>query len=126
MKRLEYDPSQTGLKAIFKPWQETTLHTIMENPQGLNSRETWQKVNQKLNPETISRASIINFLKDIHQLGILTSEDQTGKGGHHPLYKPAMNETHLKQFITEEILTTLIRNFPEETKTALNKIAHSK
>jgi hypothetical protein len=123
MKHLEYDPAQTGLRAVFKDWQEITLHTLMENPQGLNSRKTWQKVNQKLNPETISRASIINFLEDLRQMDILTGEDQTGRGGHHLLYKPAMNETRLKQYIAEEILTTLIREFPEETKTALRKIS---
>jgi predicted transcriptional regulator len=124
MNRLEYDTSQTGLRAIFKPWQETTLHTIMENPQGLNSRETWQRVNQRLGEETISRASIINFLEDIRQMGILAGEDRTGKGGHHWVYKPAMTEAHLKQFIAEEILTTLIRDFPEETKKSINKIAN--
>ena len=123
MNRLEYDPSQAGLRAVFKPWQETTLHTIMENPQGLNSRETWQKVNQKLAPETISRASIINFLQDMHKMGVLTGDDQTGRGGHHWVYKPAMSEARLRQFIIEEILTTLIRDFPEETKTALRKIS---
>ncbi len=125
MKRLEYDPAQTGLRAVFKPWQETTLKVLQENPQGLNSREIWQKVNQKLDPETISRASIINFLEDTHKMGILTGEDRTGRGGHYLLYKPSMNETRLKQFIAEEILTTLIRDFPEETKTALNMIANS-
>jgi hypothetical protein len=56
-------------------------------------------------------------------MGILIGDDRTGKGGHHLLYKPAMNETRLKQFIAEEILTTLIRDFPEETKTALRKIS---
>ncbi len=99
MDRLEYDTSQIGLRAVFKPWQETALHTILENPQGLNSRETWQKVNQRLDPETISRASRINFLKDMHKMGILTGDDQTGKGGHHLLYKPAMTEVSLRQFI---------------------------
>lgn len=122
MKRIEYDPSQTGLRAVFKPWQETTLQTLQENPQGLNSRETWQKVNQKLNPETISRASTINFLEDLRQMGVLTGDDHVDKGGHHWVYKPAMNETQLKQFIIEEILTTLIRDFTEETKTALKDI----
>ena len=121
MKRIQYDPTQTGLRAVFKPWQETTLHTIMENPQGLNSRETWQKVNQKLGKDTISRASIINFLEDMHKMGVLTGDDQTGKGGHHWTYKPAMNEARLRQFIIEEILTSLIHDFPEETKTALRK-----
>ncbi len=58
-------------------------------------------------------------------MGILTGKDQTGRGSHHLLYKPAMNETRLKQYIVEEILTTLIRDFPEETKNSLNKIAHS-
>ena len=55
-------------------------------------------------------------------MGILIGDDQTGKGAT-PLYKPAMNETQLKQFIAEEILTTLIRDFPEETVITLRKIS---
>jgi hypothetical protein len=99
MNRLEYAPTQIGLRAVFKHWQETTLHTIIQNPKGLNSRTTWEKVNQTLDKNTISRASIINFLEDMHQMSILTGDDQTGKGGHHWVYKPAMNEASLRQFI---------------------------
>jgi len=58
MYQLEYDPNQTGLRATFKQRQETTLHTIIENPQGLNRRDTWEKVNKTLGKDTISRASI--------------------------------------------------------------------
>jgi len=123
MYRLEYDLTQTGLRAIFKQRQETTLHTIIENPQGLNSRDTWEKVNKTLGKDTISRASIINFLEDMRQMGVLTGDDHTGKGGHHWIYKAAMDEASLKQFITEQILGSLIRDFPEETKTALRKIS---
>ena len=73
--------------------------------------------------DTISRASIINFLEDMHKMGILTGDDHTGKGGHHWIYKPAMDEASLKQFIAEKILGSLIRDIPEETKTALKKIS---
>ena len=66
--------------------------------------------------------SIINFLEDLHQTGVLTGDDQTGKGGHHWSYKPAMDETSFIQYIAEQILNSLIRDFPEETKTALKKI----
>lgn len=56
-------------------------------------------------------------------MGVLTGDDQTGKGGHHWTYKPAMDEASLRQFIIEEILTSLIRDFPDETNTALKKIS---
>ena len=123
MSRIEYDPIQTGLRAIFKDWQETTFRIIIENPQGLNSREAWEKVNEKLGKDAISRASIINFLQDLLEGGILTADDQTGRGGHHNVYKPAMNQTQLQQHIAETILQSLISEFPEETKKALKTVS---
>jgi hypothetical protein len=123
MNRLEYDPSQTGLRAVFKDWQAISLHIILENPKGLNSRATWEKVNKTLGKDSISRASIINFLEDMREMGVLKGEDNVGKGGHHWIYHPNMDEAGLRRFITEQILGSLIRDFPEETKTALRKIS---
>lgn len=119
MFRIEYDPSQPGLRAVFKPWQETAIQTLLENPGGLTSRQTWVKVNEKLSKDAISRASVINFLEALHKAGILTGEDRTGKGGHHNVYKPAMNETQLKQHIAETIIQTLNREWPDETGKAV-------
>jgi hypothetical protein len=62
MKRLEYDTSKTGFNAVLKDWQLRALQTVWGSPGGLNSHAVWQSVNQVLVGESISRASIINFL----------------------------------------------------------------
>ena len=75
-----------------------------------------------LKPNTISRASIINFLESMREAGVLKGEEKTGKGGHHWIYSPSMNEAEFKQFIAETILKNLMRNFPEETRGGPRKL----
>ena len=96
MKSLEYDTGETGLRAVLKDYEEIALRTLWESKQGLNSRQVWQQVNKQLTPETISRASIINYLEDIRERGILNGVEETGKGGHHWVYTPAMDESGFK------------------------------
>ena len=95
---------------------------IRENPKGLTNRTTWEKVNQTLGKDSISRASIINFLEAMHSLGILDAEDRTGKGGHHSIYRAALDETGYKQFIASTLIESLMQGFPDETKEALKNI----
>ena len=45
-----------------------------------------------------------------------------GKGGHHWIYSPAMDESEFKQYIARTILESLLRDFPEETAEAVKKI----
>ena len=94
---------------------------IWASPEGLNSRAIWMKANEALKPESISRASIINFLEDMREAGVLKGVERTGKGGHHWVYSPGMNEAEYKQYIGRTILESLMRNFPEESKAALAK-----
>ena len=49
------------------------------------SREVWSHVNKNLNPKTISRASIINFLNAIVDEGVLDYNEKSGKGGYQSL-----------------------------------------
>jgi len=62
MKGIEFDASQTGLRAVLKDYQELALRVVWNSPEGANSRTVWEKVDRMLGGETISRASIINFL----------------------------------------------------------------
>ena len=75
----------------------------------------------RLQGETISRASVINFLESMKEMGVLKGEERTGKGGHHWIYSPAMNESEFKQHIARTILESLLRDFPEETSEALKR-----
>ena len=58
----------------------------------------------------------------MREMGVLKGDGKTGKGGHHWVYSPAMNETEFKQYIAKTILGSLIRDFSEETKHAIKSL----
>jgi len=116
---IEYDTAESGLRAVLKDYQELALRAIWATPEGLGSKAVWDRVNAELEPNTISRASVINFLEAMREAGVLKGDEKTGKGGYHWIYSPAMNEAEFKQHIARTILESLLRDFPEETKIAL-------
>jgi predicted transcriptional regulator len=116
---IQYETGEIGLRAVLKDYQEHALRILWEGKEPLNSRQVWEKVNQRLKPETISRASIINFLDAVREVGVLKGEEVTGKGGHHWIYTPAMNEAEYKQYLAETLIQSLLKEFPAETKLAL-------
>jgi predicted transcriptional regulator len=79
-------------------------------------------VNQALHGETISRASIINFLEAMRKMGVISGEEKTGKGGHHWVYFPKLDETGFKKYIVEKMLEILMRDFPDETRQIIKKL----
>jgi predicted transcriptional regulator len=121
-RNLEFNTGESGLRAVLKDYQEHALRAIWKSSIGLGSKAVNDKVNAELKPNTISRASIINFLESMREMGVLKGEDRTGKGGHHWIYSPAMTEAEFKQFIAKTILENLMRDFPEETRKALHKV----
>ena len=120
-RSLELDTSKTGLRAFLKDYEEEAMRALWSNPVGLNSREVWEKVNEELGAEGISRASVINFLEYMRERGVLGGIDRTGKGGHHWVYVPSLNEADFKQYLARTLIDNLLRDFPAETKAALGK-----
>jgi hypothetical protein len=120
MKSIVFDTSQLGFHSVLRGWQIKALQAVWNNPEGLNSRMVWEKVNQVLEGESISRASAIYFLDDMLEMGVLRGEERTGKGGHHMVYYPAMDEAGFKRFIAERLIANLMESFPSETKQAIN------
>jgi hypothetical protein len=119
--RVEFDTAETGLRAVLEDYQELALRAIWATPEGLGSKAVWDRVNAELKPNTISRASIINFLEAMREAGVLKGDEKTGKGGYHWIYSPSMNETAFKQYIARTILESLLMDFPEETSEALKR-----
>jgi len=99
------------------------LRAIWATPEGLGSKAVWDRVNAELKPNTISRASVINFLESMRKISVLKGVEKTGKEGHRWIYSPAMNEAEFKQHIAKTILESLMRDFPEETREALRSVA---
>jgi predicted transcriptional regulator len=120
--RIEFDTSETGLRAVLKDYQEIALRAIWATPEGLGSKAVWDRVNAELKPNTVSRASVINFLESMREAGVLKGDEKTGKGGHRWIYSPSMNEAEFKQYIARTILESLMRDFPEETRAALENL----
>ena len=103
------DLSKTGLDIFFKPYQITALRVLWNSNEPRSSREVWEEVNKNM-AEGISRASIINFLNDSVDLGILDFTVTSGKGGYRRLYSSKLSRFQIKTFLSrmvQEKLQTL-------------------
>jgi hypothetical protein len=54
---------------------------------------------------------------------VLDYETRSGKGGMRPIYTPRMNESEFKKYVAKTMITSLLKDFPEETKTAISELA---
>lgn len=86
-----------GLETVFSSYQiEAMLYLINHPTQGYTTKEIHNAVLKALAPETISRASIINFLAEIAELGFLTYTIESCKGGFRRRYRSVYD--NLKAF----------------------------
>jgi hypothetical protein len=118
------DTSSEGLAMVLKDYQEVALRYLWRlDGEGASSRDVWVQVNDDLTGKrTISRASIINFLNSMVDEGVLNYTEITGKGGHRRIYSAKYDEAGFKQYIAKVVLGNLLRDFPEETRKALQKV----
>ncbi len=120
---LIFNPANDDLSKIFKDYQEEAIKFVWEvGEQGTISREVWTKVNERLVGKTISRASIINFLNAMVDEGVLDYNERTGKGGYHRVYRPKLDEPLFKRFVAQVMSSSLMRDYPKETKEAIKSI----
>ena len=118
------DTSGEGLAMVLKDYQEVALRYLWRlDGEGASSRDVWVQVNEDLmGKRTISRASIINFLNSMVDEGVLNYTEITGKGGHRRIYSAKYDEAGFKQYIAKVVLGNLLRDFPGETRKALQKV----
>ena len=120
---LIFNPEKDGLSKVFRNYQEEAVKFIWEvGDGGTISREVHAKVNERLVGETISRASIINFLNAMVDEGVLDYHEETGKGGYHRVYRPKLDESSFKRYVTQVIISSLMKDYPEETKEVIMSI----
>ncbi len=120
---LKFDPEKKGLAKILRNYQIEALKSLRKNSEkGLTSREVYEYVNGKIDG-SISRASIINFLKAMADERVLNYKERTGKGGHHRVYTPRLNESEFKKYVAQTMINSLLKDFPEETKTAISQLS---
>ena len=118
MKRVyKFGHTQKGLRKNLKEYQELALRYIWEKEEGATSGETWKYVNEILSRsgKSISRASVIFFLDDMVDEGVLGYTPTTGKGGRFRIYTTKMNESEYRKYMLRTIINSMMRDFPEET-----------
>jgi predicted transcriptional regulator len=121
---LIFNPDSDGLSKVFRDYQEEALRLVWtKGSEGVISREVWSQVNQNLDGKTISRASIINFLNSLVDEGVLDFDERTGKGGYHRVYRPRLDENEFKKFLAETVISSLMKDFPKETKEVVKTFA---
>lgn len=123
MTSFSFDPYQTGLRKILKRYEELFLRYIWEiGEEGANSGEVWKYVKDRLEKgRSISRAFIIIFLNKMVDQGVFSFRVATGKGGHHRVYIPKLDETKYIKLLLRTIIDSMMRDFPKETSDVLRE-----
>ena len=124
MAGFKFDHEKEGLGKTLKEYEEIARrHVWSIGEEGATSGKTWAVTNEKLGPDkTISRASVIFFLQRMVDQGVLDFRTRTGKGGHHRVYYTLLDEKAYKKHILKTIVESLMKDFPEETKEALEEL----
>lgn len=117
------DTAQDGLKKTLREHEELALRYFWdEKADEAGSRDVWSYVNEKLGKEkSISRATIINFLKTMAEEGVLDSREESGKGGYHGVYSQSMDERGYRKYVARTVIRSLMRDFQEETSEVLRE-----
>lgn len=90
---------------VFHPWQLLAMRYLWNAKKPAGSREVYEALlHQGIN---ISRASVINFLEDMRQSGVLGCDLKTGKGGYHALYTTVITSSQLYSALSEAATNTL-------------------
>ncbi len=124
MVGFKFDHEKEGLSKTLKKYEEAALKYVWSiGEEGVGSGKTWAITNERLEPgKTVSRASVILFLNRMVDQGVLSYRTATGKGGHHRVYYPVMDERAYKKNILKTIVKSLMRDFPDETREALEEL----
>ncbi len=124
MSGFKFNPSQPELRKTLKEYEELVLRHIWSvGEEGAASGSTWETVKKQLGTgKSISRASVIFALNRFVDQGVFGWRDATGKGGHHKIYYPLMDEKGYLKYILRTMVESMMRDFPKATREVLDEV----
>lgn len=127
MAGFKFNHEKEGLSKTLKEYEEIALRYVWSiGEKGVGSGKAWAITNERLGSDkTISRTSMIFFLNRMVDQGVLGYRSETGKGGYHRVYYPLLDEKAYKKHLLKTIVESLMRDFPDETKEALEELQPS-
>lgn len=121
-ERFYIDPSQRGLAMMLSPWEVEVLNYVLKAapPDGgkeLTTRAIFLEVDKIMKAKggpSISRASVINFLKRLKDIGALQSKEETCKGGTRDIYTARLNEAGFRRLLIRITMRAFKESWPNE------------
>lgn len=106
------DLGHSGLKLVFKPYEALAIVRLWADREGekrgYNSGRMWEGLNEDLDPDTISRASVIFFLNRLVDQGICDYLEKSGKGGYHRVYHIKIDMEGYWMWLTKMTVAKLV------------------
>jgi len=131
-KIVTFDTDEDGFRTVVKDYQEVALrHLWSLGDGGASSRDVWANVNKVMRTspsqrDSISRASIINFMNLMVDEDAVNYIEITGKGGHRRIYSAKYDEEGTKRYLAEKIISKLHEIWPEATKETIKAMTKPK
>jgi len=122
MNVMKLDSRKKSLSMFYKKWEIEVLNCLwfnIQTPQG--SSDIWKYLSKKTAIK-IGRASVFQFLEQLTEEKKVIAHPTTGKGGRYYLYTISLSKTKFTEKIVRLFMEKLLMEFPEETKSILNKI----
>ena len=93
------DLSRNGLSMFFKDWQLMIAQILWEN----HNTMTCGDILKVLGTNIISKSSIVHFLEDLHEDGLILKDFKTGRGGTRSAYQMKYNRKDSIKYFKETI-----------------------
>ena len=92
---------------VMKPYQEVIIKRLIDSDYFLTSGEMHLLIEDELGEKAISRASVIFFMKDLHEWGYAHMEKGTCKGVVHSRYNITMTTEQFIQKLRNHLTKSL-------------------
>ena len=131
-KIVKFDTKGDGLRTVVKDYQEVALRYLWSlDGGGASSRDVHVNVNKVMRTDpsqrdSISRASIINFMNHMVDEDSLDYTEITGKGGHRRIYSAKHDEAGFKEYMAKKIISKLLETWPEAALKVIDTIKGDK
>jgi len=122
VNELKVDLTKDGLNAVFTPWQIKVLEILSEKAAtgGEDTSFTLtQELNKRLSDGGMSRASVIGFIDDLANWGLIEVVEGHKQGGKYGIYRFTWSIDMVERFVVtrvEQWLKTLRHSSTEKVK----------
>jgi len=110
---VKYDTTQRGLETLYPPYLAAIADNFLERGAEFEAKslDMWKWLRSDLGIQ-ISRASVINGLYRLVDDGLLAYREETGKGGHHRIYRAAMTRLEWNRHVYDVFVSHIKKNLP--------------